>query len=327
MADLEFIDRYREEFLSRLEAQYNLGEPKNLYEPIAYILALGGKRLRPVLSLMGCELFGARAKDAMGVALAIETFHNFSLVHDDIMDRAPLRRGQATVHEKWDLNTGILSGDALLILAYRFLEEYPPELYKELTSLFSQTALEVCQGQQYDMDFGNTQQVSIPQYLKMIEYKTAVLLAAALKMGALVGGAGRGDAEALYRFGLNLGIAFQIQDDYLDLFGDPDTFGKQLGGDVLENKKTFLYLKALELSGSHEREELLRLYSTKAEDGKAKIEAVRSIFGKCGSVEATKVEMGLFAQRAFESLDQMELDEAAKSQLIRFGEYLIHREL
>lgn len=327
MAELEFIDRYREEFLSQLETHRNLGEPRNLYEPIAYILGLGGKRLRPVLSLMGCELFGGRASDAMGVALAIEAFHNFSLVHDDIMDRAPLRRGQPTVHEKWDLNTGILSGDALLVQAYRFLEAYPPELYKELTSLFSQTALEVCQGQQYDMDFGSRQEVSIPQYLKMIEYKTAVLLAAALKMGALVGGADQGDAEALYRFGLNLGIAFQIQDDYLDLFGDPETFGKQLGGDILENKKTFLYLKALELAGDRDRERLLELYSTASGDPGAKIEAVRSIFQQCGSVEATKKEMDLFARKAFGSLDQMGLSDTAKSQLRRFGEYLIQREV
>src|SRR5690606_8824121 len=230
-------------------------------------------------------------------------------------------RGKATVHEKWDVNTGILSGDALLILAYRFLEDYPPELYKELTSLFSQTALEVCQGQQYDMDFGGRQQVSIPQYLKMIEYKTAVLLAAALKMGALVGGAGKGDAEALYHFGLNLGIAFQIQDDYLDLFGDPDTFGKQLGGDVLENKKTFLYLKALELAREPDRERLLGLYSTEPKDGREKIETVRSIFEACGSVRATKAEMDRYSEKAFERLDQMELSEIAKSQLRRFGEY------
>lgn len=325
--ELEFIDRHREAFLARLEALGPLGEPEGLYGPIGYILGLGGKRLRPVLTLLGCELFGGRPQKAMGAALAVEAFHNFSLVHDDIMDQAPLRRGQATVHEKWDVNTGILSGDALLIQAYRFLEDYPPALHHALSSLFSTTALQVCQGQQYDMEFETRQEVSIGDYLRMIEYKTAVLVAAALKMGAMVAGAPKGDADALYGFGLNLGIAFQIQDDYLDLFGDPKTFGKQLGGDVLENKKTFLYLKALEGCEPSQREELLGWYATKDGDPGEKVEAVRSLFLETGSVEATKREMEAHARRAYAQLDGLDLPEAAHARLRAFGSYLMQRKV
>src|SRR5690606_29335330 len=207
---------------------------------------LGGKRLRPVLTLMTADLFGGRHQDAMNAAMAIEIFHNFSLVHDDIMDDAPLRRGKQTVHEKWDLNTGILSGDAMLIVAYQFFEHYPAETFQELAKLFSKTAIEVCEGQQYDVDFEVREDVQVDQYLKMITFKTAVLVGAAMKMGAIVAKANTEDANAIYDFGLNLGIAFQLMDDYLDCFGDPDTFGKQLGGDIIENKKTFLYLKTLE---------------------------------------------------------------------------------
>jgi len=292
-----------------------------------YILDLGGKRLRPVLTLMCCELFGGKAQQAMGAAMAIETFHNFSLVHDDIMDRAPLRRGQATVHEKWDLNTGILSGDALLVQAYQHLEAYPPELFKILVGLFSQTAMQVCQGQQYDMDFEKQQEVGIPDYLRMIEYKTAVLVGAAMKMGAIIAGAGQRDAEAIQGFGLNLGVAFQLQDDYLDLFGDPGTFGKQLGGDVLENKKTYLYLKALELAGAPQRERLLQLYGTKPKDGAAKIAEVRTLFQQTGCVEAVKSAISAHTQKAIAYLDQLGIPAAAKAHLEQFGQALMERKV
>src|SRR5690606_3097418 len=280
-------------------------EPQSLYEPMHYILDLGGKRLRPVLTLMCCELFGGKADRAMGAAMAIETFHNFSLVHDDIMDKAPLRRGQATVHEKWDLNTGILSGDALLVQAYQHLEGYPPPMFKSLVSLFSQTAMQVCQGQQYDMDFEARAGVSIPEYLRMIEYKTAVLVGAAMKMGAIIAGAGQGDADAIHGFGLNLGVAFQLQDDYLDLFGDPKDFGKQVGGDVLANKKTYLYLKALELSEENQRARLLELYAIKPMDGAAKIAEVRTIFEQSGSVRAIEQAIEIHTEKAIVHLDAL----------------------
>lgn len=324
---MESIADYREAFLAHLRATRTHGEPETLYGPMHYILDLGGKRLRPVLTLMCCELFGGEARQAMGAAMAIETFHNFSLVHDDIMDRAPLRRGRATVHEKWGLNTGILSGDALLVQAYQHLEGYPPELFKVLASLFGRTAMQVCQGQQYDLDFEDRTEVSIPQYLKMIECKTAVLVAAAMKMGALIAGAVQGDADALYGFGLNLGMAFQLQDDYLDLYGDPESFGKQLGGDVLENKKTYLYLKALEGAGPTQRERLLELYATRPLDGAAKIEEVRTLFGETGSVEAIQSAIGSHTRKAIAQLDRPGIPDTAKIRLEHFGQALMARKV
>ena len=240
------IDQYTEVFVEYLNSKIKEQEPKNLYDPINYILQLGGKRLRPVLTLMATAIFESDYKKALDAALAVEVFHNFSLVHDDIMDDAPLRRGQDTVHEKWDVNTGILSGDAMLINAYQLFENYEGETFRELAKLFSKTAIEVCEGQQYDVDFETRDDVRLPEYLKMIEYKTAVLVGAALKMGAIVAETTKTNCDRIYEFGRDLGIAFQLQDDYLDAFGDPKTFGKQVGGDIIENKKTFLYLTALE---------------------------------------------------------------------------------
>ncbi|WP_418500235.1 polyprenyl synthetase family protein [Flagellimonas sp.] len=325
MSETQFIDTYRDGFVAHLEAHTPMTEPQNLYAPIQYILGLGGKRLRPILTLMTAEIFGGKAEDAMDAALAVEMFHNFSLVHDDIMDDAPLRRGKVTVHEKWDLNTGILSGDAMLILSYQFFESYPAEMYKELTSLFSKTAIEVCEGQQYDVDFETRDDVTIPEYLKMIEYKTSVLVAAAMKMGALVAKAPQKDADAIYEFGRNLGIAFQLQDDYLDAFGDPESFGKQAGGDIRENKKTFLYLKALEKANKQDKESLLHLYSIKPEDSTAKVEAVKSIFEESDAVGETKEAISAFTQKAFDELEKIDLPKESKALLKKFGESLMQR--
>ena len=325
MSETQFIDTYRDGFVAHLKARTPMTEPQNLYAPIQYILGLGGKRLRPILTLMTAEIFGGKAEDAMDAALAVEMFHNFSLVHDDIMDDAPLRRGKVTVHEKWDLNTGILSGDAMLILSYQFFESYPAEIYKELTSLFSKTAIEVCEGQQYDVDFETRDDVTIPEYLKMIEYKTSVLVAAAMKMGALVAKAPQKDADAIYEFGRNLGIAFQLQDDYLDAFGDPESFGKQVGGDIRENKKTFLYLKALEKANKQDKESLLHLYSIKPEDSTAKVEAVKSIFEESDAVGETKEAISAFTQKAFDELEKIDLPKESKALLKKFGEDLMQR--
>ena len=234
------ISDYQEIITSHFNTLTLEKEPNNLYEPIRYILSLGGKRLRPILTLMAAEVFDTDCQQAIQAATAVEVFHNFSLIHDDIMDDAPLRRGHETVHEKWNLNTGILSGDAMLILAYQFFETYEPNVFRELAKLFSKTALEVCEGQQYDVDFETRDDVTISEYLKMIEYKTAVLVGAAMKMGAIVAKTSQDNADAIYDFGLNLGIAFQLQDDYLDAFGNPETFGKQVGGEIIENKKTYL---------------------------------------------------------------------------------------
>ena len=300
-------------------------EPKNLYEPIEYILHLGGKRMRPILTLMATEVFDVDCKKALAAATAIEVFHNFSLVHDDIMDDAPLRRGNETVHEKWDINTGILSGDAMLILAYQHFEEYEPKIFRELAKLFSKTALEVCEGQQYDVDFETRDDVTIPEYLKMIEYKTAVLVGAAMKMGAIVAETSVENANLIYDFGLNLGIAFQLQDDYLDAFGDPETFGKQVGGDIIENKKTYLYLKAIEFGNQEEKIQLLNLFSIQPNDNKDKIESVKSIFNQTKASEATQKAIQEYTFKAFETLEKMNISDDKKTMLRVFGENLMNR--
>ncbi|MCW8979993.1 MAG: polyprenyl synthetase family protein, partial [Altibacter sp.] len=248
---MEVLKEYSQALEKQLQTAVGVKEPVQLYEPIHYIISLGGKRLRPILTLLTCDFFGTDFNKAMNAALAVELFHNFSLIHDDIMDDAPLRRSKQTVHEKWDLNTGILSGDAMLILAYQLFEEYEAPLFQELAKLFSKTALEVCEGQQYDVDFETRDDVTLSEYIQMIDYKTAVLLGAAMKMGAIVANASEGCKDAIYAFGRNLGIAFQLQDDYLDAFGTEE-FGKKLGGDILENKKTFLYLKTLELASPND---------------------------------------------------------------------------
>ncbi len=300
-------------------------EPKSLYEPIQYILSLGGKRMRPVLTLMTAEIFDCDYKKAMQAATAVEVFHNFSLIHDDIMDDAPLRRGKETVHEKWDINTGILSGDAMLILAYQYFEEYEPNVFRDLAKLFSKTALEVCEGQQYDVDFETRDDVTIPEYLKMIEYKTAVLVGAAMKMGAIVAETSKENADLIYEFGLNLGIAFQLQDDYLDAFGNPETFGKQIGGDIIENKKTFLYLKALEYGTSEDKEQLLHLFSIQPKDNSDKIETIKTIFNESGSSKATQEAIKEYTQKAFKTLKKMNIPEEKKQILYVFGEKLMNR--
>jgi geranylgeranyl diphosphate synthase type II len=320
---MQNIEFYQDAFVSHLDAFTKHREPENLYTPANYILKLGGKRLRPVLTLMSAEIFNCDYKEALDAALSIEVFHNFSLVHDDIMDDAPLRRGKETVHEKWDLNTGILSGDAMLILAYQLFENYPAAIFQDLAKLFSKTALEVCEGQQYDIDFETRDDVTIPEYLKMIEYKTAVLVGAAMKMGAIVANANEEDQHNIYEFGKNLGIAFQLQDDYLDAFGNPKTFGKQVGGDIIENKKTYLYLKALEYTD--DSTELEYLFSISAKDNTDKIATVKQIFEESGSANATKEAIELYTNKAFEVLSNMTISEDKKQLLRAFGESLMNR--
>jgi geranylgeranyl diphosphate synthase, type II len=302
-------------------------EPKNLYDPIAYILSLGGKRMRPVLTLMATEIFNVDCQKAISAATAVEVFHNFSLVHDDIMDDAPLRRGNETVHEKWDVNTGILSGDAMLILAYQYFEQYEPKIFRDLAKLFSKTALEVCEGQQWDVDFEQRDDVTIPEYLKMIEYKTAVLVGAAMKMGAIVAETSVENADLIYDFGLNLGIAFQLQDDYLDAFGDPLTFGKQVGGDIIENKKTYLYLKAIEFAKAAEKDQLLHLFSIQPTDNTDKINSVKELFNTTKASEATQKAIKSYTFKAFETLEKMNIEEEKKVLLRSFGENLMNRDV
>lgn len=321
------INQYQEFIADYLESQYETKEPKNLYEPIHYILGLGGKRMRPVLTLMSAEVFDADYKKALPAALAVEVFHNFSLIHDDIMDDAPLRRGNVTVHEKWDINTGILSGDAMLILAYQYFEKYEPAIFRDLAKLFSKTALEVCEGQQWDVDFETRTDVSIPEYLKMIQYKTAVLVAAAMKMGAIIAETSEDNANLIYDFGLNLGLAFQLQDDYLDAFGNPDTFGKQVGGDIIENKKTYLYLKALEFASNDQAKKLVDLFSIHPQDSSDKIEAVKEIFVASGAAQETKNAIQDFTFKAFDTLQNISIDNEKKEMLRTFGENLMGRKV
>ena len=321
------INQYQEFIADYLESQYETKEPKNLYEPIHYILGLGGKRMRPVLTLMSAEVFDVDYKKALPAALAVEVFHNFSLIHDDIMDDAPLRRGNVTVHEKWDINTGILSGDAMLILAYQYFEKYEPAIFRDLAKLFSKTALEVCEGQQWDVDFETRTDVSIPDYLKMIQYKTAVLVAAAMKMGAIIAETSQENANLIYDFGLNLGLAFQLQDDYLDAFGNPETFGKQVGGDIIENKKTYLYLKALEFASSDQANKLVDLFSIHPNDSSDKIEAVKEIFVATGAAQETKNAIQDFTYKAFDTLQNISIDYDKKEILRTFGENLMGRKV
>jgi geranylgeranyl diphosphate synthase type II len=319
------INEYHEQFLLYLNRQNFDKEPQNLYQPVNYILQLGGKRMRPVLTLLTADIFDVDYKLALPAAMAVEVFHNFSLIHDDIMDAAPLRRGQITVHEKWNTNTGILSGDAMLILAYQYFENYQPKTFRKLAKLFSKTALEVCEGQQYDVDFETRSDVTIPEYLKMIEYKTAVLVAAAMKMGAIIAQTSKENGRLIYDFGLNLGLAFQLQDDYLDAFGDPETFGKQIGGDIIENKKTFLYLKALEFSNAEEQDQLQHLFSIELEDNLDKINSVKEIFNSTGAAAATQEAIQEFTLKAFEILEKIEIPNDKKAILKTFGENLMRR--
>ena len=319
------ISHYQELITDYFSELHLTKDPKNLYEPIEYILSIGGKRMRPILTLMAAEVFDIDCKKALAAATAIEVFHNFSLVHDDIMDDAPLRRGNETVHEKWNINTGILSGDAMLILAYQHFEEYEPKIFRELAKLFSKTALEVCEGQQYDVDFETRDDVTIPEYLKMIEYKTAVLVAAAMKMGAIVAETTSENAELIYDFGLNLGLAFQLQDDYLDAFGDPETFGKQVGGDIIENKKTYLYLKAIAFSDANQKNQLMHFFSIHPSDNIDKITSVKEIFNTSGASNATQQAIQDFTLKAFETLEKMNISSDKKNMLRTFGENLMNR--
>ncbi|WP_406685083.1 polyprenyl synthetase family protein [Seonamhaeicola sp. MEBiC1930] len=319
------IEKYQEAFLDFLRDYSVVKEPKGLYDPIQYILGLGGKRLRPVLTLLTTDVFNGDYRDALNAALSVEVFHNFSLVHDDIMDDAPLRRGKETVHEKWDINTGILSGDAMLIMAYQLFEEYDAQIFQALARLFSKTAIEVCEGQQYDVDFETRNDVTIPEYLKMIEYKTSVLVAAAMKMGAIIAGASEKDQNSIYEFGRNLGIAFQLQDDYLDAFGDPKTFGKQVGGDIIENKKTYLYLKALEFSSVKEQERLENLYMVETDKNEEKVFVVKELFKSTGAAEATKQAVKDYTNIAFSVLETLGVAEEKKQLLKDFGTGLMSR--
>ncbi len=322
---MDFLNHYSAKFESALAVDAADREPPELYEPINYVLKLGGKRLRPLLTLMAAEAFGEGIDQAMGAAMAVEIFHNFTLIHDDIMDDAPLRRGMVTVHEKWDTNTGILSGDAMMILAYQQLEEYKDERYQQLMKAFNKVALEVCEGQQRDINFETQHTVTESDYLLMIRQKTAVLVAAALQMGAIVARASAQDQDSIYTFGVELGMAFQLQDDYLDAFGDPETFGKQVGGDIIENKKTFLYLKAMALLDSVKAQTLKDLFQKEPDSVEDKIDQVKLFFRESKADEAIKLKIDTHTQQAMTALEDTSLPEASKAQFRQFAIWLMSR--
>ena len=319
------VQAYQELFSTHLSSLAFEKEPIGLYNPISYIMKLGGKRMRPVLALMACEAAGKDPISALGAATSVELFHNFTLLHDDIMDDATLRRGQQTVHQKWDINTGILSGDALLVIAYQQLNQYDHGLFSELTKLLSETALLVCEGQQHDIDFEIRNNVSMDEYIHMIRLKTAVLLGCALRMGALVGQASEETADCLYEFGVNLGIAFQLQDDLLDAFGDPKTFGKKVGGDIIENKKTILYHLTFAHANTTDKAEFEQLMSSTPNDEDQKIKAVKAIYESTNVRRRTTDQVMTYTKNALDALNQSSLAADQIAYFTAFAEELMVR--
>ena len=297
-------------------------QPANLYEPIKYIIGLGGKRIRPVIVLMATELFTDDVAKAIDVALAIETFHNFTLVHDDIMDNAPLRRGKKTVHEKWGVNNAILSGDVMMVESNKHLSKVDVNVLKQVLDTFNQTAQGVCEGQQLDMEFETRDDVSIPEYINMIRLKTAVLLGGAMELGAIVGGASIQDAELIYRFGENLGIAFQLQDDILDVYADPTKFGKQVGGDIIANKKTYLHLKAKELLMDEEVKILLGQHTSDEQ----KVVTVTGLYNDYEIKALAIAEMERYLEKANQALAKLSVPDERKQNFRTLVQQIMKRE-
>lgn len=317
------FEQLSQQFSESFGKKHFPAEPASLYAPNEYFLKIGGKRIRPVLCLMGNELFDEIKQDAWDVSAAIELFHNFTLIHDDIMDKAPLRRGMETVHKKYGESTAILAGDVMLIAAYELINNVDLTVIRQVQRLFNATAKEVCEGQQYDMDFEKMDTVSFEEYLKMIELKTSVLLAASLKMGGILGGANEANQKNIYEFGRKLGLAFQVQDDYLDAFGDPNKFGKQVGGDILSNKKTFLLIHALESASVTQRQQLFKLLNSNPAD---KVEKMVKLFTDCKVNEWAIQLKNKFLDEALAHLQDIDVPAERKIPLKELAMYLIQRE-
>jgi len=321
------------QYLSLVESELlklNLnGKPKELYKPIQYILSLGGKRIRPVLTLLACEAHNGKTAEAINAALGIEVFHNFTLMHDDIMDCAPLRRNHATVHTKWNENIAILSGDAMFVLSQQLMLKLPEQHLKQCLSVFNKTALEVCEGQQIDMNFETQQTVTIQAYINMIALKTSVLLAGALKIGAIIAGAQPKETDLLYEYGKNLGIAFQLQDDILDVYANPDKFGKQVGGDIISNKKTFLLLKAMELAklNIYKEEELHLWLQASPQYAAEKVEAITAIYNFLGVKEIAENEVKLYVNKALANIEQSSMNDNSKKWFYELADHLMKRDI
>ncbi|WP_047444338.1 polyprenyl synthetase family protein [Alistipes sp. ZOR0009] len=300
-------------------------EPRNLYEPISYTLSLGGKRVRPILCLMSANLFSDIVDKAVKPAIALEIFHNFTLIHDDIMDNADVRRGKPTVHKKWNPNVAILSGDAAIIVAYKYVAQTDPALLPEILKVFNATALEVCDGQQFDMEYEKLPVVTEDDYLRMIELKTSVLLAAAAKIGAILGGASLQDGERLYNFGRNLGLAFQLQDDLLDTYGDPKVFGKAIGGDIISNKKTFLMINALKLATQPSQVALQKILKNEAIAPEEKIASVKAIYDEVGVKEITEKKIDFYYKLALAEIAKISVREERKEAILSYAEKIMGR--
>ncbi|WP_300724439.1 polyprenyl synthetase family protein [uncultured Bacteroides sp.] len=301
-------------------------DPKGLYDPIEYVLDLGGKRLRPVLMLLAYNLYKGDVESIFSQATAIETYHNFTLLHDDLMDNADMRRGKPVVHKKWNPNTAILSGDAMLILSYEFMMRgCPVEHMRDVMDVFGRTALEVCEGQQWDMEFEDRMDVTVPEYIEMIRLKTSVLLAGALKIGAILAGASKEDAQHLYDFGIKSGLAFQLQDDYLDVYGDPAVFGKKIGGDILCNKKTFMLLTALKEADSTTRAELERWIIAENYDPSEKIASVTAIYNKVGVGDICQELIDRYYKESIDCINKVSVPESNKRNLLDFVRNLMNR--
>ena len=318
------IKSYQESINKGLNAISYPEHPERLYEPIRYFIDMGGKRIRPVLTLLAAEMYDFPVEKSLNAALAIELFHNFTLLHDDIMDNASLRRGRATVHEKWNPSVAILSGDAMLITAYKLLTQNDPVVLPQLLTTFNNVAIEVCQGQQLDMDYEEKSVISVDEYINMIRLKTAVLLGAALKIGAIISGAPIDSANLLEQFGVNVGIAFQLQDDLLDVYGDMHEFGKIIGGDIIANKKTFLMVKALELAKGEDTKLLQKWIHTSNEPDE-KIKNITRIYNDLGIHELTVAKMRLYSNKAYEDLERIDLPNNKKETLSRLTEKLLLR--
>jgi len=301
-------------------------EPAELYEPISYLMQLGGKRMRPVLVLISTELFGGNVLKALDAAIGIELFHNFTLMHDDIMDKAPLRRGNPTVHVKWNESAAILSGDVMFVEAYKLMIKVEDSILRDVLDIFSDTASGVCQGQQADMNFEKRDHVGLDEYIEMIRLKTAVLLAGSMQIGALIGGAEKEQADLLYEFGENLGLAFQLQDDILDVYGDPEKFGKQVGGDILADKKTFLLIKARELAKGETALELDKWLNNSDVIPENKVNAITTIYNSIGVRKLAEAEMENYVLKALNALDKIAVDNSRKELLRKFAEHLLIRE-
>ncbi len=299
--------------------------PIELYEPIRYILNLGGKRLRPQLIFIANSLFEENIEDCANAALAVELFHNFTLIHDDIMDNAPLRRGKQTVHEKWNTNTGILSGDAMLVIAFAQINKIKSARIREIYDVFNTTAIEVCEGQQFDMNYETESNVSVNHYLEMIRLKTAVLLGGSLKIGAIIGDASEKDGNTIYTFGENLGMGFQLMDDYLDVYGDPSKFGKQIGGDILSNKKTFLLLNALQMTKGEDQIQLNKWLAITDAGNTEKVKAITEIYNRCGVDQLALDKMQEYYDKAYKNLDSIDVPEHKKLQLRAFADMVSKR--